>query len=76
MKIIRSTKCSLKFTTNNKISQLETVLSEYGKVVNTFINYFWNNNSKSWLESFCHSSILKLSYNPDDAWSYSWNRMI
>jgi len=43
MKIIRSTKCSLKFCTNQKISQLETILSEYGKVVNCFIDYFWKN---------------------------------
>lgn len=46
MKIIRSTKCSLKFSTESKINQLEEVLSEYGKVVNTFINYFWNNSTK------------------------------
>ena len=46
MKIIRSTKCSLKFVTANKISKLAFVLSEYGKVVNAFIGYFWNNNTK------------------------------
>jgi len=43
MKIIRSTKCSLKFCTNQKISQLENILSEYGIVVNIFIDYFWKN---------------------------------
>jgi IS605 OrfB family transposase len=46
MKIIRSTKCSLKFATENKLNQLEEVLFEYGKVVNTFIDYFWNSPDK------------------------------
>lgn len=41
MKILRSSKCSLKFSTENKLSQLKTVLSEYGRVVNIFIDYFW-----------------------------------
>jgi IS605 OrfB family transposase len=41
MKIIRSSKCSLKFSTDSKLGQLRTVLSEYGKVVNIFIDYFW-----------------------------------
>jgi len=41
MKITRSSKCSLKFSTDNKIHQLRKVLSEYGDVVNTFIEYFW-----------------------------------
>ena len=41
MKITRSTKCSLKFTTKHKQGELESVLSEYGRVVNIFINYFW-----------------------------------
>ena len=43
MKLIRSTKCSLKFTTVSKKQRLNTVLSEYGKVCNVFIVYFWNN---------------------------------
>ena len=41
MKITRSSKCSLKFSTDNKLSQLRTILSEYGKVVNIFIDHFW-----------------------------------
>ena len=41
MKIIRSAKCSLKFSTRNKLSVLQNVLSEYGKVVNIFIDHFW-----------------------------------
>lgn len=41
MKIIRSAKCSLKFSTAHKKAQLQNVLSEYGKVVNIFIEHFW-----------------------------------
>jgi len=43
MKIIRSTKCSLKFTTARKQRQLDSVLKEYARVTNFFINYFWSN---------------------------------
>ena len=43
MKIVRSTKCSTKFATNKKKKELEVILKEYGKVVNIFISYFWNN---------------------------------
>ena len=42
MKITRSSKCTLKFLTDSKLSQLRTVLSEYGRVVNIFIDYFWS----------------------------------
>jgi len=42
LKIVRSTKCSLKFTTDQKRIQLRGVLSEYGHVVNIFIEHFWN----------------------------------
>ena len=43
MKIVRSTKCSVKFATNKKKMELQTILKEYGKVVNIFIDYFWTN---------------------------------
>ena len=43
MKIIRSSKCILKYTTHAKSKQLKVVLKEYGKVVNFFIKYFWKN---------------------------------
>ena len=43
MKIVRSTKCSIKFATNKKKIELQTILKEYGKVVNIFIDYFWIN---------------------------------
>ena len=42
MKIIRSTKCSLKFSTSKKKSELNYILTEYSKVVNFFIEYFWS----------------------------------
>lgn len=41
MKIIRSAKCSLKFSTDKKKNQLGIILAEYGKVVNIFIEAFW-----------------------------------
>ncbi len=47
MKITRSTKCSLKFTTKDKQKQLNYILLEYGKVVNVFIDYFWINTNIS-----------------------------
>jgi len=46
MKITRSTKCSTKFTTKSKHSQLNYILKEYGKVVNIFIDHFWDNPTK------------------------------
>lgn len=42
MKIIRSSKCTLKFASLNKKQKLSTILTEYSKVVNTFISHFWN----------------------------------
>ena len=41
MKIIRSAKCSLKFSTAHKQKQLGIILAEYGRVVNIFIEHFW-----------------------------------
>ena len=43
MKIIRSTKCSTKFATKKKKQELHSILQEYGKVVNCFVDYFWTN---------------------------------
>lgn len=43
MKLIRSTKCSTKFATIKKKAELSTILQEYGKVVNTFVDHFWVN---------------------------------
>lgn len=47
MKLIRSTKCSLKFSTQKKKDDLLTIMNEYSKVVNIFINYFWLNPDKA-----------------------------
>lgn len=41
MKIQRSSKCSLKFSTEKKRAQLREILTEYGTVVNFFIQHFW-----------------------------------
>jgi len=63
MKVIRSTKCSLKFATENKLNQLEEVLTEYGKVVNIFIDYFWNNSVK-----ISKKDLLKPIVDIPDTW--------
>ena len=42
MKIIRSTKCTLKFATAEKRRKLQHVLEEYGRVVNSYIDLFWD----------------------------------
>ena len=42
MKISRSTKCSLVFSNDKKLETLISVLDEYGKIVNVFINHFWS----------------------------------
>lgn len=41
MKILRSSKCSLKFSTQEKRGTLDHILKEYGRVVNFFIDLFW-----------------------------------
>jgi len=46
MNIIRSTKTTLKFTTSSKKRQLEIVMEEYSKVVNFFIEHFWDQTPK------------------------------
>ena len=43
MKIVRSSKCNIRFATQRKQAELQTILQEYGKVVNVFIEYFWKN---------------------------------
>lgn len=63
MKITRSTKCSLKDTSAKKKELLQQVLSEYGKVVNVFINHFWRNGSVSKTELL--KPIVDL---PSDSW--------
>jgi transposase len=43
MKIIRSTKCSLKYSNKKKLTKLYSILDEYSRVVNLFIGTFWEN---------------------------------
>jgi len=47
MNILRSTKCSTKFATQKKKDELQSVLQEYGRVVNTFVDHFWTKPLKS-----------------------------
>lgn len=61
MKISRSSKCSLKFTTASKLSKLDTVLTEYGRVVNSFIDMFW-------LECPAKGKLLKPIVDSVDSW--------
>ena len=62
MKIIRSTKCSIKFATKKKRLELQTILKEYGEVVNIFIDYFWTNPTDK-------TQLLKHIVNiPKDSW--------
>jgi len=64
MKLIRSTKCSLKFATAKKKNDLLTILSEYSKVVNIFIDYFWLNSDKA-----TKGELLKPVVDlPQDSW--------
>ena len=63
MKIVRSTKLTLKFANDGKKQRLRIIMSEYSKVVNFFIDLFWepthyqNATPKS---SPCHSRYMAL----------------
>ena len=61
MKIIRATKCSLKFTTETKRQKLKEVLTEYSKVVNFFIDHFWDHPPKK-------AELLKSIVNLPTTW--------
>ena len=61
MKIIRSSKCSLKYLTCKKSSALGEILTEYGKVVNFFIEVFWQ-------ETPSKGELLKDIVNRPDTW--------
>ena len=63
MKLIRSSKCSFKFATHSKLSELKRILSEYGRVCNIFIEHFWKNGAPS------KSELLKPMVDlPQDTW--------
>lgn len=61
MKITRSSKVSLKFITAKKRNQLQTVVEEYSKVVNIFIDIFWQ-------KEYTANNITKNIYNIPDTW--------
>lgn len=59
MKINRSTNLSLKFISRSKQKQLEKILTEYGRVVNSFIELFWDKcpNKRELLKPVVDSSV-------------------
>jgi IS605 OrfB family transposase len=61
VKITRSTKSSLRFATPSKRAQLSRVLTEYGRVVNYFIDRFW-------VEPIEKSKLLKEIVNLPETW--------
>lgn len=61
MKVIRATKCNLKFTTETKRQKLKEVLAEYSKVVNFFIDHFWDHPPKK-------AELLKSIVNLPTTW--------
>jgi len=44
MKVIRSSKTSLKFVNQGKLTQLHEVMDEYSRVCNIFILMLWKNS--------------------------------
>ena len=80
MKIIRSSKCSMRFTTAKKRQLVDRILPEYGRVVNLFIDMFWFNplkNAKDLrktdlhkVKSWCSENIKK--YAAREALSMIW----
>lgn len=61
MKLKRSSKCTLKFATEAKRQTLKTILTEYGQVVNFFIEQFWINTPTK-------VELLKDIVNLPDTW--------
>jgi IS605 OrfB family transposase len=62
LKIIRSSKCSIKFATNKKKQELRFILKEYGRVVNIFVDYFWTSSTD---KTHLLKSIVDI---PKDTW--------
>ncbi len=61
MKIIRSSKCSIKYATTSKQKQVRNILNEHKNVVNYFINLFWDNPIEK-------RDLLKDIVNSSDSW--------
>ncbi len=63
MKITRSSKTSLKFATAEKLKILNEILDEYARVVNFFIDYFWEHP-----EIKTKNDIKKEIYSLPETW--------
>ena len=61
MKVIRSTRLSLKFANQSKLQLLSTILAEYSKVVNFFVGLFWG-------RSVARSELTKLILSQVETW--------
>jgi len=62
MKFIRSSKCSLKFSTSQKRKELSRILGEYGRVCNFFISHFWTTSTPA------KKDLLKSIVNLPESW--------
>lgn len=69
MKLIRSTKLTLKFANEGKRQQLRSILTEYSKVVTFFINLFWD-------EPTTKAHLLKAVLAKADTWLCARTRKV
>lgn len=69
MKLVRSTKLTLKFANDGKKQQLAEILSEYSKVVNFFINLFWEQPTTK-------AQLLKTVLAKADTWLCARTRKV
>ncbi|OQX28356.1 MAG: hypothetical protein BWK80_00490 [Desulfobacteraceae bacterium IS3] len=63
MKITRSSKTSVRFATKKKQEILNEILDEYGRIVNFFIDYFWEHS-----EIITKDEIKKEIYSLPETW--------
>jgi len=61
VKIIRSCKCSIKFTTKAKLIALNKIRNEYSNIVNQYINLYWHSPIKK-------SQLVKYELNKVNTW--------
>jgi IS605 OrfB family transposase len=64
MKILRSTKLTLNFANDGKIERLQAILAEYSKVVNFFIDLFWETPTQK-------RELLKGIIHRADTWLFA-----
>jgi transposase len=69
MKLIRSTKLTLKFVNKSKKQQLLLILTEYSKVVNFFIDLFWE-------QPISKRQLLKTVLAKADTWLCARTRKV